>query len=92
MNFPLFSFCGWLQTGELCEPTSLYNIVKCVCAPGDAGVRVFERAPGWLELPLVHMAESVMSFHMSSQSESFQWGCRSGVLVTDASNPFCITH
>lgn len=92
MNFPLFSLCGWLRTGELCELTTLYNIFKCVCVPGYAGARVFDRAPGWLELALVHMAESITSFHISLQSGGFQWGCRSGALVTDTSNHFPITH
>lgn len=63
-----------------------------MCVPGYAGVRALERAPGWLELALVPMAESILYFHISSQSGGFQWGYRSGALVTDTSNHFRIAH
>lgn len=70
MNFPLFSFCGWLQSGKLCELTNCTTFLNvCAC-----------------------LAESILYFHILSQSGGFQWGYRSGALVTDTSNHFRIAH
>lgn len=42
-----------------------------VCMLGYAGVRVFERAPGWQELALLYMAETILYFNILSQSGVF---------------------
>lgn len=48
MNFPLFSFCGWLQSGKLCELTNCTTFLNvCACLVMQVWERLKEPQDGW---------------------------------------------
>lgn len=48
MNFPLFSFCGWLKTGELCELTNCTTFLNvCACLVMQVWECLKEPLDGW---------------------------------------------
>lgn len=92
MNFPLFSFGGWLQTGELCELTNCTTFLNvCACLVMQVWECLKEPLDGWNWLYCTWQKVYCISTFRHSLGV-FQWGYRSGALVTDTSSHFGIAH